>query len=235
MIMVEDLEKRLERLEKKLIINEKIATKLKSATVGIGLREEGKPAPVLVSGTGFIIDPEGFVITASHVITELERIAKSHNLQNKNKLKLAAFIVENEGKWVKIVSINLPIRVRMDPILSKGYLGPKNYDLSMARMEGKDFNLPYLVIKKPSKLEIYKDILMCGYPGGGTTLNVTDKETAMKTNPIMQKGMISSIMPADNTSEPTGIITNIIGTCCHIGYLLACLSWLFDPSKIVRE
>lgn len=212
MDMTEDLEKRLEKLEKKLIIDEEIASKLKSATVGIGLREEGNPTPVFIGGTGFIIDPEGFIITATHVIDSLEVMAKNHNLQNKNKIKLAAIMVSNEGHHVKITTKNLPIRGKMDPIITGEYFGPKNYDLSIARIEGQDWNLPYLVIKKPSKLELYKDILMCGYPGGGATLNIVDKENAMKTNPVMQKGMIASIMPADHTSQPTGIITDIIGT-----------------------
>jgi len=210
--MIEDLEERVERLEKKLIINKEIASTLKSATVGIGLRQEGIANPVLISGTGFFIDPDGFIITATHVIDRLEEIAKNQNQQNKNKLKIAAFIVRNEGGKVQIITKNLPIRAKMTPIISGKYFGPKNYDLSMVRIEGKGLDLPHLVIKKPSKLELYKDILMCGYPGGGTTLNVTDTNRAMKTHPIIQKGMISSIMPADHAASPTGIITDIIGT-----------------------
>ena len=86
------------------------------------------------------------------------------------------------------------------------------FNISIGRIEGVYGNLPHLKFKEPKKLEVFDEILICGYPGGPLSFNVRNLDSGFKTSPIIQKGMISSLMPTDNTKNPVGIQTDIIAT-----------------------
>ena len=49
------------------MVNRDVIPELKAATVGIGTWDRNA-GPKTVKGTGFRIDPEGYVVTATHVI-----------------------------------------------------------------------------------------------------------------------------------------------------------------------
>ncbi len=47
--------------------------------MAIGAKEKGNQLPLTIGGTGFFVDPDGFILTASHVIHELVQFTKSLN------------------------------------------------------------------------------------------------------------------------------------------------------------
>lgn len=193
------------------MIDIKIASKLKPACIGIGLRKDENSGPLLISGSGFFINSEGFLITATHVIDGLEEKIEKYK-KKFPEIRLAAFRVENSGTTVKVHTDTIRLRAKLRNIKPKNYTGSEKYDVTISKIEGPFKNLPFLKIKKPQKLELYKEILMCGYPGGSQTLDLNYKLRGLKTNPVLQRGMISSIMPMDTARKPVGIITDIIGT-----------------------
>jgi len=196
-----------------MAINYRIASLLKSTCVGIGLKHEDVEKPLGIAGTGFIIDPEGFILTATHILVGLQKSAVKYPKDVQKKLDFGAFwFVENEGmlelKSKKISNIReLGLK---SP--SEIYHGPKDIDVSVGRIEGKFDNLEFLRIKKPEKFDLYSDVLMCGYPGGDISFNVKDKDAGYRTTPVVQQGMISSLIPTDSSSFPVGIQTDIIST-----------------------
>src|SRR5438445_5947578 len=93
----------------------------------------------------------------------------------------------------------------------KDYL-PEDHDIAICRLYGKGMQMPSLILKKPS-MKVYDEIFMCGYPSGGDfTLNIFDKKYVIRLSPLLQTGRISSLMPTDNTKQPIGIQTDIVGT-----------------------
>lgn len=194
-----------------LLIDPKIASNLKSACFGIGIRKDAESGPLLVSGTGFFIDSNGFFVTAGHVVEEME--SQIEILKNRfPDAQLAAVRITQEEKKVRINTHSIKARVNVNVVETPTYYGQERFDVCVGRVQGTFGNLPFLNIKDQQPHKLYSDVLMCGYPGGSQTLHTFTKERGLKTSPIMQRGIISSIIPSDNATKPIGIITDIIGT-----------------------
>ena len=69
---------------------------------------------------------------------------------------------------------------------------------------------PYIEIKEKSKLELFDDVWICGYPSGEQTMDLTKKFTGWRFSPVIQLGKITAFMPTDETPLPYGFQTDII-------------------------
>lgn len=196
------------------MIKKQVGSKLKASCVAIGALERGNQLPLVIGGTGFFIDPDGFLLTASHVIKDLQKITQYLYKEKGRTVDFGAFwFVPMDDDVVRLQSKRITnVRTLDLTIHTKKYLGQKDVDISIGRIEGEYGTLPFLKLKEPKKLDLYDDILICGYPGGNLSLNVKNFETGFKTSPIIQKGMISSLMPSDITKNPVGVQTDIIAT-----------------------
>jgi len=194
------------------MVNRDLIPNLKSSCISIGIKEENDSEPIVIGGSGFFIDPTGFFITATHVVDGLKKTIKELEDNGSKNLKLAVFVTQNTEDKVQIFPFNVGYVGAMEIKPPGEYLGPKEYDLALGKIIGSDLNVPFLKIKSPCKLELFTEILMCGYPGGEFSFNINLKKDAIKTSPLLQIGRISGLMTADNTVQPTGIITDIIGT-----------------------
>lgn len=194
-----------------MLIDATIANNLKSSCFGIGLRKDGQSGPLFISGTGFFIDANGFFVTAAHVIegldSQIELLKSSYP-----EVHLAAVRITHLENKVKINTHSIRSRLSLNVVQAENYYGQERFDVCVGRVQGTFGDLPFLKIKTQEPHKIYGDVLMCGYPGGTQTLHTFSKEGGLKTSPILQRGMISSIIPSDNASKPIGIITDIIGT-----------------------
>jgi len=186
---------------------------LKNSCWEIGLSDINNQNNFMISGTGFAIDSEGFILTASHVIHELSK--------EREKLKQ-----ENIQCAITAFQVIAPEKIGHPMILKRGLIKkrhisitptlkhplPSDYDVAICRMVGKYDLKNYLQIKKSCKLEVFDEILCCGYPGGSMgAFNFDDLQSGLRLSPTIQSGKIASVMPIDDVVNPTGIITDIIG------------------------
>ena len=49
------------------MFDELVLKNVKGATVALGLVEKGSARPLKICGSGFLIDPNGYIMTAGHV------------------------------------------------------------------------------------------------------------------------------------------------------------------------
>lgn len=193
------------------MVDETLIPQIKEAVVGIGLRRVGEKLPLQVHGTGFIVDSQGFIVTAEHVVRHAEQVRDELNNKGDN-VELVAILLSHDSEIPKLTIS--PIKVRKGLIVKiddlKDYI-PQDHDIMICRIYGK-WSLPKINLKKPTKLKIYDEIFLCGYPRGDGTLNPRDVKHGMRLSPMIQTGRISSLMPSDNTIRPIGIQTDIVGT-----------------------
>jgi len=194
--------------------------KIKSACIGIGLVDIEKRFPREILGTGFIIDPEGYLITASHVIDQLSK--KRTELRNEGiECSISAITVKVKNNRAMVTHRGLVERRRIIIKPTESFPAPSNYDVILCRMIGNE-TWPYITLGKPRKIELYEEIYICGYPGGNATLNLDDFESGIRFSPQIQTGHVSSVMPIDDVVKPTGIQTDIIGTGGSSGSPIIC-------------
>jgi len=184
---------------------------LKSCCLALGLTEKGKSEPFVISGTGFFIDPEGYFITADHVANGMQNVKTLYKEQG-IELEYRGFVLdENEtsGQLLAIkighgrnIQINIP---GLNDFL------PSEHDIMMGKISGK-YNLPFLKFDKPTKIEVFDEIFICGFPGGDYSMRTQDQIYGNRFSPVLQYGRIASLLPADKSQNPFGIQTDIIGT-----------------------
>jgi len=211
---------------------------IKSPCMTIGLRKKGEKYPSEIQGTGFCIDPDGFVLTAKHVIDGIKhrigvlatKMLEEEGLYKKDLSEEELLIYEKKFESYKTIyeitatfteikdnSIRMTttsiserrsIFLQIDGL--DDYL-PKEHDVTICRIYGEWGDLPYLKLKPPAKLDVYSDVFICGFPRGLGTFNPFDVRSGKRFSPIIQTGKISSLMPSDKSSKPFGLFTDVIG------------------------
>lgn len=192
--------------------NKEIISHLKSCCLALGLTRKNDAQPFTIHGSGFFIDPDGFFVTADHVVTDMEDTLKSYR-KSGIELEYRGFWFENiDDEHGQLVAIKIEhgrdVQTNIPEL--KEYF-PDKQDLMIGRLSGKN-NFPYLNFNKPTKIEVFDEIFMCGYPGGGYSLRTQDQIYGDRFSPVVQYGRISSLLPTDNSHNPFGIQTDIIGT-----------------------
>lgn len=192
------------------MVKPSLISSIKKTCLGIGLRKKDDNIPLEIHGTGFFVKPEGYIITANHVISALNKRCTELNSSGE-EVELAGFyLFEKDEPQLLSWAIPHTRRIVLNIPSLKDYL-PQDHDISICRLYGKGIRMPFLELKK-SKMNVYEEIFMCGYAGGDFSLNIFDKKAGQRISPILQTGRISSLMPTDNAKYPFGIQTDIIGT-----------------------
>lgn len=194
------------------MVNKTIIPHLKSCCIALGLTKKDQAQPEVVAGSGFIIDPEGYFVTADHVTTAMEDIRGAY-LKNGIELEYRGFLFENiDEEHGQLVSIKIQhgrsLHIRIPEL--KEHI-PDDQDIHVGRLSGKH-KLPYLNFNKPTKIEVFDEIFICGYPGGYHSLRTQDQFYGNRFSPVLQYGRIASLLPTDRSKNPFGIQTDIIGT-----------------------
>jgi len=195
------------------MINESMIGAIKDSCMVLGLRKKRNKFVEEIHGTAFTIDPEGYVLTADHVVVEINNRLKELNKEKEDYEMCASFLKYLENGIVDAF-VTTPVKQKVSLVIKIEDLGdylPQDHDIAICRIFGKWGNLPFLKLQKPSTLKIFQDVCICGYPRGEGTLNPFDKRYGIRSSPIIQFGKIASLMPNDRTNKPIGIITDIIG------------------------
>jgi len=195
------------------MVNKEIIPHLKSCCIGLGLTEVNKSEPVFISGTGFFIDPDGYFVTAEHVIDGMAKFRIDYFKEHEIKLEYRGFwyehLDEKEGQLVAI-KIEHGRSCHIDvPELEENI--PKIQDLGLGKLSGKQ-KFPFLKFDKATKIDVFDEIFMCGYPGGNESLRAHDELYGYRMSPILQHGRIASLLPVDFSQNPFGIQTDIVAT-----------------------
>jgi S1-C subfamily serine protease len=197
-----------------VLVDVKKIGQVKSATVAIGLVAKGKLRPKVVCGTGFMFNHRGYVMTAGHVL-DMCKLLKAQLLQLKGEateivLFRPVFTDKLDFKVIPIKEDRIGGLSNTRP--PQGYTMSTNLDVKVACPIEPHSRLPYLAIKKPSKLNLYDEIVMCGYPSGSQSLNFTTDYLSVRLSPTVQFGRIVGVMPIDEAPTPNAIQTDIVAT-----------------------
>ena len=69
------------------MLNELVLKNVKAATVALGLVKKGFAEPFVICGSGFLVDPKGYVMTAGHVSGKIkELIGAKHSIRTVAKM-----------------------------------------------------------------------------------------------------------------------------------------------------
>ena len=82
---------------------------LKRATVALGLVKKGSAEPFVICGSGFLVDPKGYVMTAGHVSGKIKEygICKAKKVE----VERAIFMVYPHEDRVDFVTAELDERI----------------------------------------------------------------------------------------------------------------------------
>jgi S1-C subfamily serine protease len=194
------------------MLNELVLKNVKAATVALGLVKKGSAEPFVICGSGFLVDPKGYVMTAGHVsgkIKELIGICKAKKVE----VERAIFMVYPHEDRVDFVTAELDERIARHYQVQKptGSTMPDDVDIAVCKVLAEVEDLPSLKVRK-SDVTLYEEVAMCGYPRGSQSLNFTTAYIGIRQSPVVQFGRIVSLFPVDNTPVPNGFQTDIIGT-----------------------
>lgn len=194
------------------MVDQKIISQLKSSIIGLGLTYKNDSQPQFILGTGFFIDESGIFATADHVVVEMEKLVKKYK-KDGTELEYRGFwydhIDEKHGELLAIkIEHGRGIHIQI-PDLTESI--PEFQDLMIGRVSGTR-KFPFLNFDKATKISVFDEILMCGYPGGDKSLRPHDKILGHRMSPILQHGRIASLLPIDYSENPFGIQTDIVAT-----------------------
>ncbi|MGI0013183.1 MAG: S1 family peptidase [Nitrososphaera sp.] len=206
------------------LFNKDILSKVKLATVAIGLVDRGKTRPKTIAGSGFIISEKRYVASALHVVESCLQLQSTFRARGE-ETHIAAFHADSSKEGV-VEFQYLPFAVPLSesivdikmPEMHAGWTQSLNLDIGIAKLMDHKFDLPFLEFKEPTAaLQLYDEVVMCGYPSGDQSLNVTRLEEGIRFDPILQFGRISNFLPTDNSPNALGIQTDIVATAGSSG------------------
>jgi len=189
---------------------------IKPAVVGMGmLTDERNPLSVLIVGTGFIIDPAGWIMTNRHV-AEVFMVERDGKKGIRNALARAVLFVDatgreihTTGKIAKSGFIAAPfpiIEVNMAPHSRENDLHYETVpDLAVCRISIEKLDrvglkeLPFISLGDSSKVREGDEVGTCGFPLG---LTLANDGRMRQFTPIVQKGVIAAVLPWTGIPNP---------------------------------
>ena len=200
-------------------------TLLRNAVVAIGLADRDDLSPLIyngktmIEGTGFLVGSNGYLMTAPHVLDSC-----MHNKQRiSGDPKIGFFqVTVNEGLEVsfKFCEITKALEIGSD-INNALYPGPRQLDLVIGMSRCKPV-AAHLEIKKPDKMNLSDEVILCGYPGTWQSIYYHKRGmyAGIRLGPVTQTGKIgvsSTKCPLNECPKPYALQTDIVTTRGYSG------------------
>lgn len=191
-------------------MNKENIRKIKESTLAVGLVKKNEAIPLTICGSGFIIDENGIIVTAEHVLdgckTARKYFKEKMNLEtyyavfrpihNVSKLSFDSAVIGDLKNITQVKkSENFPLEI---------------IDLGFGKMISPIddcFPLEF----DTARPEIFDDIALCGFPSGDYSLDLKGTRMGIRYSSLFQTGKISGLLPFDDVPNPYGIQTDIIG------------------------
>ena len=200
--------------------------RVKSATVAIGLSNNDTKDVISSFGTGFFIGGE-YIVSSAHVFSQCLNYNTLYKEKN-NGLEgmYSAFNITTKGDQLDLNTYRINESIRLPPVKEvAGFTGSIDLDVGVGKLDRPSDN--FLTIKEPCQLELYDEIVICGYPSGKLSLILykNGDGEGIRLSPIIQSGRIAGLMPHDESPKPWGIQTDIVAVGGSSG------SPILDPSS----
>jgi hypothetical protein len=113
---------------------------VKRSTIAIGLGEENK-FPSVILGTGFFVSSDALIVSAAHVFEECITAQRHFDKTYGKKLGVVAGVVYTTGLNFHAFSVRIgKITINKLKGYDLGYVGPQDFDIAVAQLEGEDLN-----------------------------------------------------------------------------------------------
>jgi len=152
------------------MVDKEIIRKIKQSTIAVGLVKRNDPNPLVIYGSGFIVDDNGVIVTAEHVLDACRTDKKFHKNRGMETDYAIFRPIHNESEF------NFDVAVIGDLKNITNVKKSKNFPLNVIDL---GFGKMFSPIKdcKPLTLDtdtpnIFDEIAMCGFPSGDFTLDM---------------------------------------------------------------
>ena len=193
-----------------------VIAKIKPAVVGLGmLEDERDPLSVVIVGTGFIVDPNGWIMTNRHV-AELFLTERDGKVSVRNALARAVLFVDSTGQQIPhtgrhakggvgaapfpIVEVSFPT-AETDSDLHYESVP----DLALCRINTEKLHrahleqLPYVALGDSGVVRQGDDVGICGFPLG---LTLPRDNKMRQLTAILQRGIVAAVLPWAGIPNP---------------------------------
>ena len=201
---------------------------VKDATVAIGLANKDTKDVISSFGTGFFIGGE-YIVTSAHIFDQCIKYNAQYKEKNNGMEGIySAFNITTKDNQLEFNTYHIIKAIRLPPVKEvKGFTGSVDLDIGIGKLDCHSDN--FLHIKKATRLKLYDEIVICGYPSGRISLvlyrNKHEDGMGIQLRPIIQYGRVAGLMPDDDSNNPWGIQTDIIAMGGSSG------SPIIDPSS----
>lgn len=193
-----------------------VVARIKPAVVGLGmLQDEHDPLSVVIVGTGFIVDPAGWIMTNRHV-AELFLFERNGEMEVKNSLARAVLFVDSTGRKIPhtgATSVSgfgvapFPIvEVSFAPAPADPDLHYESVpDLAVCKINTDKLHrvgleqLPFVSLGDSSRVREGDEVGVCGFPLG---LSLVRDDKLRQVTAILQRGIIAAVLPWTGVKNP---------------------------------
>jgi len=193
------------------MVDAKIISNLKKSCLAFGLTKKNTAEPLVLAGSGFVISEDGFFVSAAHVSKSIFDMAKMYK-QRGTEVDVRVFLNEFTKDKSRLIAIKVGLGYEIPTVefTRKDEKIKINADIYIGRIRGNN-KFSFLKFDQVTKIKVLDSVLMCGYPMVSESI-VMKSEDSNRWSPVLQPGIISSLLPVDEALKPYGIQTDIIGT-----------------------